>query len=123
PSLQPGASATVRRLRVGNRVRAPLAHDDRARGQVAQALVARGEEDGDDSGDVEGEDTVHEAKDVAHCARSEVDGLAAELDHTEAERAFAGCSSGSENFERDVVADLREQGDGAENAGEQLEAR
>src|SRR5438270_4790349 len=80
-----------------------LAEDERARRQIAEALVLAADEDADDSHEIAGGQEVDEPEHVANGAREESHWAPVRPDDPKAVQALPRRAAGREDLEQDVV--------------------
>ncbi len=76
-----------------------VADDERAGGEIAEALMVAGDEDGDGADGVEERDLVNEADEVARHGFKEADGAAGALNDANAGDTLAGGAAVPEGLE------------------------
>jgi hypothetical protein len=99
-----------------------LADDDRACGEVAEALAAGRGDDADGADAVEEGEEVHDADQVAQERLGEGDGGALIADHADAGLTLAGGLAVPEHFEDNVVAEEDEGSAGDDDGGQGIGA-
>ena len=86
-----------------------IAHDESSGGEIAEALVVAGDEDGDDADRVEERNLVNVADEVARHGLEEADGAAGALDDADAGDALAGGAAVPEGLKQGEVAPVEQK--------------